>query len=86
MSWRKSSLRAVTPCSSETTRRFGGTYHHYVSCLVYSSTLKMETVTSSEISVDMYQTTWNHIAEESHLHSYGCETSDPFSAYLPPGL
>jgi hypothetical protein len=43
-----------------------------VSCLGYSSSLKMETC-SSEMSVDFQQTTRRYILEDRTLHNYGCE-------------
>jgi hypothetical protein len=35
-----------------------------VSCVAYSSTLKMETLCSSETSVDFHRTTWLYIIDE----------------------
>jgi hypothetical protein len=35
--------------------------------LAYSSSLKMEAVCSSEMSINFYQTTWNHNPKESTL-------------------
>jgi hypothetical protein len=43
-----------------------------VSCLVYSSTLKMEATFSSETSVDFQRTTRHYIPEESTLHNPVC--------------
>jgi hypothetical protein len=39
-----------------------------VSCLAYSSTLKMEVTCSSESSVDFQRITWRYIAEHRILH------------------
>jgi hypothetical protein len=41
-----------------------------VACLAYFSTLKMDAVYSSEMSVNFYQTTWHHIPEDSTLLKY----------------
>jgi hypothetical protein len=35
-------------------------------------TLTTEAVTSSETSVNIYQTTWCYIPEDSHLHAVAC--------------
>jgi hypothetical protein len=39
-----------------------------LTCPAYSSTLKMEAVHSSEALVNIYQTTWQHIPEDSLFH------------------
>jgi hypothetical protein len=39
-------------------------------CLAYSSTLKMEAVSSSKM-INFYQNTWYHISEDSTLLLYG---------------
>jgi hypothetical protein len=39
-----------------------------VSCLVYSSTLKIEAIRSSELSVHFHRNTWRYIPEERTLH------------------
>jgi hypothetical protein len=44
-----------------------------VSCTVYSSTLKMEAIFSSETSVGFQRTTWLYIPESSTLHNHSCE-------------
>jgi hypothetical protein len=41
--------------------------------LSISSTFKVETVRSSKISVNVYQTTRRHIPEDSTLHAHRCE-------------
>jgi hypothetical protein len=67
-------------------RRFGGTYRRWqaeqsarlclppvftlVSCLAYSSTLKMEAKCSSETSVEFQRTTRRYIPEDNTLHAY----------------
>jgi hypothetical protein len=45
-----------------------------VSCLVYTSTLKMEATCSSETSVDFQQNTQCYILEDRTLHNHRCET------------
>jgi hypothetical protein len=40
-----------------------------IACLAYSSILKMEAVCSSEMSVNLCQTTWHYIPEGSSLHT-----------------
>jgi hypothetical protein len=44
-----------------------------VSCLSYSSTLKMEVTCSSETSVDFRRTTRRYIPEDRALHNHRCE-------------
>jgi hypothetical protein len=44
-----------------------------VSCLAYSSTLKMEAVCFSKTVVDFQRTTWHYIPEDSNLHNHLCE-------------
>jgi hypothetical protein len=41
--------------------------------LAYSSNPKMETICSSETSVDFYRTTWHYIPEVRTPHSHRCE-------------
>jgi hypothetical protein len=41
-----------------------------VSCLAYSSTLKMAAKRSSETSVDFQQTAWDYIPDDRTLHSH----------------
>jgi hypothetical protein len=43
---------------------------HWFSFLVYSSTLKMETIYSFEMLFDFQQTTWHYIPENSTLHNH----------------
>jgi hypothetical protein len=56
---------------------FGGVYcfHHqkrsntgHSACLAYSTTLKTESIRSSETSVNVYQTRRHHIPDDSALH------------------
>jgi hypothetical protein len=44
-----------------------------VSCLAFSSTLKMETACSFEMSVDFQRITWRYILEGRTLHNHHCE-------------
>jgi hypothetical protein len=44
-----------------------------VSCSAYSSTLKMETILSSEMVVDFQWTTQHYIPEDSTFHNHHCE-------------
>jgi hypothetical protein len=41
-----------------------------VSCLAYSSTLKMEATCSSEMSVDFQRTIWHYIPEYRTLQDF----------------
>jgi hypothetical protein len=41
-----------------------------VSCTAYSSTLKMEAICSSEMSVDFHRTTWRYIPEDRILQNF----------------
>jgi hypothetical protein len=66
----------ITPCSPlNVNRHFGGTYRllttsfTLVTCLAYSSTLKMEATCSSETSVDIRLTTWREIPDDITLQS-----------------
>jgi hypothetical protein len=47
-----------------------------VAFLAYFSTLKMDAIFSSEMSVNFYYTTGRHIPEDSILHSHRPELSD----------
>jgi hypothetical protein len=44
-----------------------------VSCLDYSSTLKVEATCSSEMSVDCKRITWRYIPEDRSLYDHRCE-------------
>jgi hypothetical protein len=50
-----------------------GTCFTLVSCLVYSSSVKMEAKCSSETSVDFQGTTRRYIPEDDTLHNHRCE-------------
>jgi hypothetical protein len=72
----------ITPCSLlKENRRFGGTCPHLqgrfsrslVSCLAYSSTLKIEATCSSETSGATQRITGRHIPEHDTLHNHRCE-------------
>jgi hypothetical protein len=78
----------MTPCSTlKINRRFGGTYRLYphlhslglssaftpIRYSAYSSTLKMEAICSSEMSVDFQRTTRRYIREGRTLHNHRCE-------------
>jgi hypothetical protein len=43
-----------------------------ISCLTYSSTVKMEAACSSETSVDFQHTTWCYIQENITIQAYDC--------------
>jgi hypothetical protein len=71
----------ITPCSPlKADRLFGGIYRLHlqqaftlVSYLAYSSTLKMEAICSSEISVGFQRTTRRYLPEDGTLHNHRCE-------------
>jgi hypothetical protein len=44
-----------------------------VSCLLYSSALKIEAICSSETSADFQRTIQRHIPDGSTLHNHRCE-------------
>jgi hypothetical protein len=44
-----------------------------VSCLAYSSALKMEATCSSETSVDFHRNTRRYISEDITIHNHRCE-------------
>jgi hypothetical protein len=44
-----------------------------VSCLAYSSALKIEVICSSEISIDFDGTTQSYIPKDRILHTHRCE-------------
>jgi hypothetical protein len=69
----------MTPCSPLSfNRRFGGTHRlrHLLACWflaeLISSTLKMEAIYYSEMSVDTQRTTRRHIPEDDTLHGLCC--------------
>jgi hypothetical protein len=53
-------------------------------CLVYSSTLKMEAIYSSETSVDSQRTEGRYIPEDRTLHNYRCENLKSCILYFSP--
>jgi hypothetical protein len=71
----------MTPCSPfSCTRRFGGRIASIfrATCFLdgllnYSSTLKIETIRSSETSGATQRTTRRHIPEDDTLHNHRCE-------------
>jgi hypothetical protein len=78
--WKKkktSTFWDITPCSPvKLNQRFGGRLDAcfmLVSCLAYSSTLKMEVTCSSGMSVDFHHNTWRYIPEDRTLQSHCCE-------------
>jgi hypothetical protein len=56
-----------------------------VSCLAYSSTLKMEVTYTCETSVDFQRTTQRYILEDRTLHIYLCRDSRIPSRESNPG-
>jgi hypothetical protein len=55
-----------------------------VSCLSYSSTLKMETTCSSETSVDFQRTTLSYVTEDRTLHKHRCGNLRSYISSLRP--
>jgi hypothetical protein len=51
----------------------------HVSCSAYSSTLKIESICSSESTVDIQRTTQHYIPEDRTLHSHHCGKNFRFS-------
>jgi hypothetical protein len=62
------------------------TCYTLVSCPAYSSTLKMEMICSSEISVDTQRTTLRYIPEDNTLHNHRCENLKPSMSTPSPML
>jgi hypothetical protein len=54
-----------------------------VSCLAYSSTLKMEATCSSETSADFQRTTRRYISEDRTVHNHGCENLKSYTFQFP---
>jgi hypothetical protein len=50
--------------------------YHNTASFVYSLTLKMDAMRSSEIPVNFCQTTWSHIPEDYTLRSHRRKNSD----------
>jgi hypothetical protein len=71
----------ITPCSLlKINRRFAFMFNlclppafTSVSCLAYSSVLKMEVTCSFEITADFQRTTRHYIPEQRTLHNHRCE-------------
>jgi hypothetical protein len=57
-----------------------------VSCLAYSSTLKMEAICFSKMSVDFQHTTWPYAPEDSTLHNHHCENLKSYIVFLFYGV
>jgi hypothetical protein len=58
----------ATPCSLVDYQCFGGrAYHHLQDTRRHSSNLKMEKAGSSAAMITSYQTSYNHITEDSNL-------------------
>jgi hypothetical protein len=53
--------------------------------LAYSSTLKMEAVCSSKMSVDFHWTTWCYNPEDTTLHNDKCENPKSNISWNLPG-
>jgi hypothetical protein len=54
--------------------------------LVYSCTLKMETICSSETSVDSQRSTWCSIAEDSTFYNDLCENLKSYRIEIVPSI
>jgi hypothetical protein len=50
-----------------------------VSCLAYSSALKIEAICSSETSIDFHGTSRSYIPKDRTLHTHRCEN---FKSYV----
>jgi hypothetical protein len=79
---KNSIFRDITPCSPlKVNRRFGETcLIHLVSCLAYSSSMKMKETYPSETSVDFQQNTRHYIPEDRIFHRVYCFSCGLFSA------
>jgi hypothetical protein len=51
----------------------------WVSCLAYSSNLKLESICFSETSVDFQRTTRHYIPEDRLLHNYRCANLEAYA-------
>jgi hypothetical protein len=56
-----------------------------VSCLAYSSTLKMEITYSSETSISFQRTVRRYIQEDRNIYNHRCENLKSYIAYLYEG-
>jgi hypothetical protein len=52
-----------------------------VSCLVYSLTMKMEAIYSSETSVDFQSTIWRYVPEDITLQNHCCENLTSYNPF-----
>jgi hypothetical protein len=79
-----SNFRVEEYAKQETSMKSGGKQSHFhtVSCLAYSSTLKMEATYSFEMSVDFQWTTLHYIPEDSTIHNYCCENLRSYILFL----
>jgi hypothetical protein len=50
-----------------------------VSCLAYSSILKMEATCSPEMSVDFQRITWRYIPDDKILHNHLCQNQKTYT-------
>jgi hypothetical protein len=82
----------IMPCSLlKVNQRFGGIYRLQVaslppaftpvSCLAYFSTLKIQAICSSEMSVDFQWTTQHYIPEDSTVYNHCCENLESISKF-----
>jgi hypothetical protein len=55
------------------------TFFILVSCLAYSTTLKMDASRSSTSLVDFQQTAWCYIPEGRTIHNHCCKTSNSYA-------
>jgi hypothetical protein len=65
----------ITPCSPLSVNLLA----RWILTELISSTLKMETICSSETSVDTQRTTWRYIPEDGTLHNHRCKN---FKSYM----
>jgi hypothetical protein len=55
-----------------------------VSCLAYSSTLKIEAIYSYETLVEFQRDTWRYIPEDITLHNHRCENLTSYMTRFSP--
>jgi hypothetical protein len=77
---KSSILWDITPCRPLKVNVRQATCFTLVSCLAYSSTVKMEAKCSSETSVDIQRTTRCYIPEDGILHNHRCENLKYYGA------
>jgi hypothetical protein len=63
----------ITPFSLLNANRLLATCFMLISCLAYSSALRIEATGSSETSADFQQSTRRYILEDRTLHNHRCE-------------